>query len=220
MCRMKRLHESERLFMGKASNLYHSALVKMGEVAVTVKREAKESKYPNKPPYVTLEIDGKEYFYSCENDECAAFFEGTEGKTITLIAEGSREEARIDFIDESDAPARPAAPPKRAAAPPARQQPASRPTQRPVPQNAPTGQIARPLGATVGMALNNAVQVCIALKQPFDTKTITQVASDILRAAHWLESGNLLPKSGGPVVSPAEMPPDMNAEPETDLPPF
>lgn len=82
-----------------AKALWHSELVKISPVDVTVVSDILHSKHSTpkdpKPDYVTLQIDGGERYYNIENDDCASFFKGRKGQTLTLIAEGSREDARI-----------------------------------------------------------------------------------------------------------------------------
>jgi hypothetical protein len=114
----------------------------MGPVQVTVKTDCLHSKFPNKPDYLVLTIDGEDYNYTVENPDCAAFFEGQRGRVFTLVAEGSRENATLTYVGEAApdpdadteyAPAKPpakktnrppASPPasKKAAAPPQQQQ--------------------------------------------------------------------------------------------------
>lgn len=115
-----------------AKTLYHSELVKLSPVQVTVKTDVLDSKFKDKPPYVGLKIDGEERNYSTENDECAAFFDGQKGRTFTIVAEGREDDATITYVGESAAPVEdaqeaPEAPPARRpsrapARPPARRQ--------------------------------------------------------------------------------------------------
>ena len=99
--------------------LYHSELVQMGHVQVTQKNLPQKSKYAGKPDYVALVIDGVERLYNCENETCAAFFnvQGNQGRTMVIEAQGTREDAIIDWIAD-------VAPATQAAAPQARQAPA------------------------------------------------------------------------------------------------
>lgn len=55
-------------------------------------------------------------------------------------------------------------------------------------------------GAKVGMAINNAI--ALLQNEPYDIKKVAQVASDIMRLSHWLEAGNLMPKSSGVASEP------------------
>ncbi len=84
-----------------AKTLYQSQMVKMGPVKVTVKSDVLQSKFKGKPPYVMLEIGGEDYNYSTENDECAEFFEGQKGRSFTVVAEGSRENALLTYVGEA-----------------------------------------------------------------------------------------------------------------------
>lgn len=114
-----------------SKTLYHSELCKLSPVQVTVKSDVMESKFKGKPPYVVLKLDGEERNYSCENDDCAEFFDGQKGRTFTIVAEGREDAATITYVGESAAepeappaeerrkPARPPAkPPGRRSAPP------------------------------------------------------------------------------------------------------
>lgn len=86
-----------------AKTLYHGELCKMSPVQVTITSDVLESKFPGKPPYVALKIDGEERNYNTENDDCADFFEGQKGRTFTIIAEGRDADASITYVGESAA---------------------------------------------------------------------------------------------------------------------
>jgi len=200
--------------------LYHSELVQMGEVQVTVQSDVQQSKYQGKPPYVILKIDRAERLYNCENQACEEFFNGTKGQTFVLQATGTREEAQIEYVrdgepGEPDRPARAPAPQQRRPAP--AKAPAARPPQRP-PAAAPQQQrSAAPNGQTVGMAMNNACMSCAQEGIPFDLKIIAERATGILRLAAWFEAGNLMPKAGkvDPVAEAMAQPePEPEPEPE------
>jgi|SRR5690349_2273216 len=113
--------------------LYHSKLVQMGEVWVTVKTNPKPSTYRGKPPYVAVVIDGAEYFYNCENKQCEDTFAGQAGQNLLLVAEGREEAATITVIEALPAPAQGTAPrQQQRTAPAARTAPAqNRPTAAP-----------------------------------------------------------------------------------------
>lgn len=134
--------------------LYHSELVQMGHVQVTQKNLPQRSKYAGKPDYVTLLIDGEERIYNCENETCRAFFnvQGNQGRTMVIEAQGTRDDAIIDWIADvapagqavapqaRQAPARATTPPPPAptrTAPPARTAPAAAATPPPPAQSAP-----------------------------------------------------------------------------------
>lgn len=110
--------------------LFHLELMEMGEVTVLVKSDVMPSKYgDDKPPYIILEIDGKERYYTLDSEACETFFDQQKGQTLTIQAVGGRgDKAAIDLIDEGgEAP--PQQPPPRSApqqsrpAPQQRQQP-------------------------------------------------------------------------------------------------
>lgn len=84
--------------------LYHSELNKMGIINARVNSEPTASKYPDRPKFVVLEIDGTERFYDCENEECEFALTGLKDTWVELEAHGSREEAsiRIDQIEKPE----------------------------------------------------------------------------------------------------------------------
>ena len=89
-----------------------------------------------------------------------------------------------------------------------------------------------PMGATVGMAINNACASLTAQGIELKPFLIMEIASDILRASHWLEAGNLSPKwserhkpagnppaaSPPPAAAPPPPPAPEPAEPVDDIP--
>jgi len=181
--------------------LYHSELVQMGDVQVTVLKEAQPSKFKGKAAFVVLAINGEEKLYNCENPSCEAFFQGTANTAFTLRASGSRDEALLEYVEASVDGDTPPPPPRPAPRPPARPAPAARPPARPAAPVAarPVAISHAPQGVTVGMAINNACAFHCAAKQDFNPETITQMASEILRIAAWLEQGNLMPKAESPL---------------------
>ena len=84
----------------KRDLLFHKALSEMGPVRVTVDDNARYLKA--KDAYVVdLTIKGEPLSYWCESEQCLNFFEGKKGRTFTLIAEGSRDKATINYVGES-----------------------------------------------------------------------------------------------------------------------
>lgn len=75
--------------------LYHSELAKMGMVTARINNEPTESKFPDKPKWVVLEIGGEERYYNIENAECELILTGHKDHWVELEARGSREEATI-----------------------------------------------------------------------------------------------------------------------------
>ena len=82
--------------------LYHSELNKLGIINARVNSEPTASKYPDRPKFVVLEINGEERFYDCENEECEFALTGLKDTWVELEAHGSRAEAsiRIDRIEK------------------------------------------------------------------------------------------------------------------------
>lgn len=79
--------------------LYHSELVGMGDVDAMITDGPRPSKYDGKPPIVMMRIDGTERIYNVENDGCGQALTGLKGQTVTLRAEGSRDDATITVFD-------------------------------------------------------------------------------------------------------------------------
>src|SRR4051812_13080908 len=78
--------------------LYHSELVKMGQVHVLIKSDVLKSKYKAKPPYVTMMLDGNERQYWTENSQCEDALRGLSGRKVMLEALGSRDDAEIKVL--------------------------------------------------------------------------------------------------------------------------
>lgn len=84
--------------MGKT--LYHSELVKAGETDITITCNAPTpSKYSNKPPFMTLNWNGEDRLYNCENDGCGEDLSGRQGQTVRIIAEGRDQDAKITVLE-------------------------------------------------------------------------------------------------------------------------
>ncbi len=160
-----------------SKTLFQSELSKLGPVTVEVTSDILKSKFDGKPDFVVIKLNGVERTYNLENPSCGEVFHGRKGQTITIQATGSREAAAVELVDDGDI-----APAPRAAAPAPR---------------APQPGKSAPHGATVGMAINCACANLTARGEFLDPEAVTQIASDLLRVAAWLEAGNLLPKQGG-----------------------
>lgn len=147
---------------GNTKTLYHGELVKMGPVSVTVKSGVLKSRYAGKANYVELLINGVIRNYNCENPACEAFWNGQVGQTFTIVAEGSREQATINYVGRAaDAPP-PTQPPPRSNPPPPPQQQYTPPPQQhhQQPQAAPPPHAftppPQPAQPTRAQALDNA----------------------------------------------------------------
>lgn len=88
-----------------AKTMYHSELAKLGIINARINSEPTESKYPGKPKWVAMEINGDERYYNCENDECELALTGFKDNWVELEAYGSREEAAIR-LEVTENPAR------------------------------------------------------------------------------------------------------------------
>lgn len=218
--------------MADKKTLFHSELATLGPVRVMVKEERKASKYSKpdapKPDYVTLVIGGKERFYTCENEACAEFFADQRGRTFTLVAEGSREEATLTYVGEASQEQAPAT----AARPPVSRPPAAKPQGQRPPVAAPAQQrppaakpgVHVPMGQTVGMAVNNACHSLTAQGMQLEPQKVFEIASDILRVSYNLEKGKLAPmfaernppkpKAAPAPTSPANPEPAQPEDPE------
>ncbi len=118
------------------TSLFHSKLREMGEVDATITSASPvKSKFAGKPDWIGMKIDGVEYSYNIENDACGEALTGLKGQTVTIVADGSRDEATVEVLGEAAAPAprntRAATTPPRTA--PARQ-PAGAPAKRQTPE--------------------------------------------------------------------------------------
>jgi hypothetical protein len=196
--------------MAEKKGIYHSELRKAGPVRVTVEAEAQESTKKKGSYYVTLKINGQTRYYNPENQACMDFFDGTKGQTFTIIADGGgkgqEDTATIEYVGEQISEAKPKtnAPPNRAPAP------SSAAPRGPTPHNtaSPTRPATRPPaqigihGATVGMAIKEAVRHACAAGELWNPEAIYERASDLIRLAQALESGRLAPKFSERTPSP------------------
>lgn len=160
----------------------------MGAVEIEVASDVLESKYPGKPPYVGLKIDGEDYNYTTENDECAAFFDGLKGQTLTVVASGGgrgkEDTARVELAGDAPTPKAKATPAAKSTQPAAKSPAAAKPAAKaPHPQ----------LGVRVGMCIQKAVDYCIGEGIPYCTTEIYNRASDLIRISEHLEAGKLAP---------------------------
>ena len=126
----------------KKKTLYHGEFRDMGPVKIVVKSEPLESKYKKGTYFVELSIGGETRNLNPENDECLEFFRGRKGQTITVVADGSREDASIVLVGE-EVGARKTAEPPREKAPPRQTQAQSPRKEPPVdPRYAPAAALA------------------------------------------------------------------------------
>lgn len=192
-----------------AKTLYHSALVKLGAVKVTVKSDVLASKYskPNapKPNYVVLDIGGEDFNYSFDTPACEAAFTGCKGKTFMIVAEGSGKDgsATVTYVGEPVTAAGPAKKkgmtPHNTAVPPnnpAYRQagpPAGAPARTQAPAQSSATNPTQP-GVRVGMAMNLSVKYGIATGELWNPQAIMERASDLIRLSASLEAGHLCPK--------------------------
>lgn len=85
--------------------LYHSELVTLGPVMVTVKSDVLKSKFSKpglpKPDYVLLEINGEDRTYTLDSPQCVEFFEGMKDRAFTIIAEGGKGHETLTYVGEA-----------------------------------------------------------------------------------------------------------------------
>lgn len=173
-----------------AKTLYHSELTSLAWTEVTIKGDVTPSKYKGKPPFVAMIVAGEERLYNVENDTCGDALRGRNGQKLVIRAVGSRDEATIEIEGGASEPAH-AAP----AQPPRAAQPAPSTNTRATTATPPAqSQSVKPHGATVGMAINCACANLTERGCELDAEEVTQIASDLLRVAAWLEAGHLMPK--------------------------
>ena len=120
-----------------AKTAYHSELVSLSPIKITVNSGVIESTKKKGTFYVKATINGEERYINPENDGIMDFFDAHNGQTVTIVAAGRDKDATITLVGEElprrQEPAqRPAAAPQN---PPARQ---------PAPAPAPSRQAAKP----------------------------------------------------------------------------
>ena len=219
-----------------AKTIYHSELVKLGAINVRIKSDVTPSKFKDKSPYCTLEINGEERNYTIESQACADVLHANKGRLVMVEAAGSREEATIKVLAAG-------AVQEPAAAPAARQPiqvPAAQASAAVAPAASPHGQAQNrrtPRGQAVGNALNNACASLTAQGAELNPRRVFEIASDIIRMSYYLEEGHLAPthearlkaeavakQPGAPQApapkQPSQIPPAEPPEPETDEVPF
>lgn len=210
-----------------AKTMYHGELRQLGPVQVTVKTPWTESTKKKGTYYTTLIVNGAERYYNPENQACLEFWAGKQGQTITIVADGSREEATIVQMQTGAQVSQPAAPaaaphpqPSAPVAPrPAVQPPAAAHPSAPAPQGGaprpamashqpgparPQGEDPRQNGQRVGMAINQAVLYACHSGEVWNPKAIYERASDLMRIAHQLEGNQLAPKFSDRKAQPQE----------------
>jgi len=219
-----------------AKTIYHSELVKLGAINVRIKSDVTPSKFKDKSPYCTLEVNGEERNYTIESQACADVLHANKGRLVMLEAAGSREEATIKVLAAGASQEQPpAAPVRQPIQVPAAQASAPAPVAAPHVQ----AQSRRtPMGQTLGMAINNACASLTAQGAELNPRRVFELASDILRLSYYLEEGHLAPTYEArlkadyalqhPDTTPqapapkqlSQIPPAEPPEPETDEVPF
>lgn len=89
--------------------LFHSELVRAcenGPVVITVLTDAKPNPVAGKPPVALIEYDGAERAYWCDNENVERFFDGQEGRTFEMMADGGKGEEVLSYIGEAQRPER------------------------------------------------------------------------------------------------------------------
>lgn len=82
--------------------LYHGEFRQLGDVEVVVKSGILESKKKKGEYYVILTLGGVDRYLHPENLDCRDFWFPLRGKTVTVRAEGQREEARFVLLSGGD----------------------------------------------------------------------------------------------------------------------
>ena len=206
--------------MATKKTVYHSELAAMGPVRVTVLSDVMPSKFSKpgtpRPDWVALKIGNEDKIYTVENESCGEFFQGQKGRTFTLVAEGSREQATLTYVGEAAPQAQPqrqyARPkPHTSVPPPSPEDDGQEPGDdqipgaevpargTPPPAARVTGGHAPVHGATVGMCLKEACSICGQIgTDPFSPeyyRQVHEIASDLIRVALHLEAGKLAPSA-------------------------
>jgi hypothetical protein len=85
--------------------LYHSELAKMSPVTAKILSEPTESRFPDRPKWVAIEIEGEERFLNCENTNVELALAGLKGQWARLNAKGRGEDASIEVNEAEGKPA-------------------------------------------------------------------------------------------------------------------
>jgi hypothetical protein len=172
-----------------SKTIYHSQLVKQSPVQVTFTSDVLDSKFkkqgtPSK--FVCFKIGNDEFSHSVENDACVQALTGLKGQTVTLVATGSREDARIEIHQAGGAVPVPAVTQTASPRPPAQTQYTAKPAVQTI------------HGATVGAAGNQSISTMNALGIDWFTeegqKELWQRISVLVRIYQAVEAGHLAPK--------------------------
>ncbi len=218
--------------------IYHSDLVKAGDVTVTITTEGpQKSKYAGKPDWVGFKCDGgQEHTINLENDECGAALTGYKGQTVILRGSGRAADARIEVFAADEQPQQQAAPPPRQQAAPQKpaQQQAAPKTQSPAANTPPAAppdrdklerktyaHLRRAVAATALMMESCLAASRIAFHKAFkvDTDAVSDFdcehMADIRATANtiFIESKNYVSFSEMPVKPPEAVPPKPAAPP-------
>jgi hypothetical protein len=196
--------------------LYHSELVKMGDVQVYVDSDPIESTYKKGTFFVALKIENTDRSYTPALKHCAEAFRGYKGQTVTARATGSDYEgatdARVEIFGAQQRQQQPppqqrnAAPPQQAAPPNSGGMQRAADTKMPI------------HGQTVGMAVKTACEFLMASGKELVAANIWPVASEIVRTCKYIEAGNLAPRASGRSAAPATPPPQAPPPPPPPAP--
>lgn len=229
--------------MGK--NFYHSALVKEGDIDITLTcAEPIASKFKDKPPFVSFKYNGEEWYYPIENEACGEALSGYKGKTITIRAEGGRDDATIEVLGgapqqapQHHAAARGNPPPQRQQQTQRQQPPARRTPEEKAADEAKAFKKMRMTGARVAVvmecSMRFALGVAARLRKDYPGTTFTPEDIEKIAVTHFIETKsyvdiNALPTafpetpaagSQPPARQPAPPPePEPEEEPEPEQP--
>jgi hypothetical protein len=85
--------------------LYHSELAKISPVTAKILSDPIESKYPDHPKFVVVEIEGQERLLNCENVSIELALAGLKGQWARLNAKGRGEDASLEINEANGKPA-------------------------------------------------------------------------------------------------------------------
>ncbi len=192
--------------------LYHSDIVKAGDVVVTITSEGpQKSKFAGKPNFIGFKCEGKDHTLNIENDAIGELLTGWKGQTVTLRASGRGDDATIEVLAADEpppaarkpAPARPAPAANKPA--PAQHKPAADPAR--------AFQSAKIYMAQVSvlmeMALKASAAVCKKALPNATTEDVRAIAATI-----FIESKGLTQITNLPTKYP-----DASAPPKPEPPP-
>lgn len=216
----------------KKKSVYHSGLAGDDGYYITVTSGKLTSRFKGEGEvghfYVEFEFDGVKHTYIAENEECADTLAQYKGQSVTVraIGRGNEGTAEIEILntDGTTKQQRPASKPQQQKPPQRGSTTCAKPPQQSAQK--PDGKHVPVFGATVGMAINQAVGILKEFDYPLDyflgaefSRDTYTIASDIIRISERLEAGKLAePVKNRTAPAPTKPEPKRDPEPQKQEP--